>query len=1096
MKLCLRVLLLVSWPLMLFGQNAQITGRITDPSGAVVPGAEITVTNTETGEKRAIKSNMQGYYTALFLAPGAYQVQVQAEGFKPYVQTGVKLQVEQVARLDFRLELGNIAEKVEVSAEAPLIESETATVGQVINNKSIVEMPLNGRNAWHLVELAGATVFVGGIGDASEIPVASMAGGRAFSQALWVDGGSVQKSGMARSMAELGPMVDSVEEFKVITNNYSAEYGRSAGGVFTAVTKSGTNQFHGSAFEFLRNDALDARNFFSLDKAPLRYNQFGGTLGGPIRKDKTHFFVGFEETKQSSGQTVIMTVPTADKKRGIFTGLKDNNGNPLTIYNPFTTRPSPSNPSLRVRDPFPDNVIPASLFDPVAVKAISYYPEPNLPGNLAGANDFNINATPNRTQHHGTARIDHILTDRDRLFFRYINQHNFSPQISTFPEPAASGSGPQTRTIRNLAHTVMGSYIRTISPSLISDTKVSWLKQSRSVLHASIDQNWPEKLGFTGVGQRSFPVFRPQGYTLLGGPNAFREQRGPTFQIIEVLTYSRGTHNWKTGFEYRWNGQQDEFDTIPSGDMTFATQGTGLQGNARSGDGFASFLLGFATNASLRDQIPLRTQNFSLGWFLQDDWKVTPNFTLNLGIRYDVEPPPVSPDDTFSGFDMGRINPKAGVPGVVTFAGVDGFPRRIAEIDFNNVAPRFGFAWRPFGNDRSVVRGGYGVFFGNTNDIGYATGTNLGFSTEAAFVSPDQNQTPAFLVKNGMPPFDKPGPESRTPAFGVGGAVPFYQRQRATPYSQQFNLGVQQELKSMLLEVQYIGNLGRKLTAVDASINQVRPELVGGAGTIQSRRPFPQFTDVTMVAPNWGASSYHGLLVHAEKRYQSGLQFLFNYTFSKFIDNVDAIASGDFGGTPGSGYQDYYNRRLDKALSPNDITHNARFNVIWDLPFGIKRRWLNSGPAAHVIGGWQISAMGTLLTGAPFGVVTQSNTCECASTGGQRADILRDPALPSDQRSPARWFDTTAFAQPARFQFGTAARSVGRSPGMTNFDMGIMKNFSIGERCRVQFRSELFNALNHPNFGNPGASFGGPNFGAINSAADGRIIQFGLKMYF
>jgi hypothetical protein len=326
--------------------------------------------------------------------------------------------------------------------------------------------------------------------------------------------------------------------------------------------------------------------------------------------------------------------------------------------------------------------------------------------------------------------------------------------------------------------------------------------------------------------------------------------------------------------------------------------------------------------------------------------------------------------------------------------------------------------------------------------------------------------------------------------------VLFYQRSRATPYSQQFNLGVQQGFAGVLVELQYIGNLGRKLTAVDASINQVRPGLVGGPGSIQSRRPFPQFSDVSLVAPNWGASSYHGFVLHAEKRYQSGLQFLFNYTFSKFIDNVDHIAAGDFGGTPGAGYQDFYNRRLDKALSPNDIAHNARFNVIWDLPVGVKRRWLQSGPAAHILGGWQLSALGTLLSGAPYGVATQSNTCECSSTGPQRADILRDPTLPEDQRSPARWFDTSAFGQPARFMFGTAARSVGRSPGLANYDLGVMKNFAIGERYRIQFRAEMFNAFNHPNFGNPGTSLGGPNFGSITSAADGRVIQFGLKIYF
>jgi hypothetical protein len=1083
-------------PLVLLGQNSQITGRVSDPTGAVIPNAQVTLTNEGTGVKWNAVSNAVGYYTIPLLEPGSYRIRVEGSGFKPVVRSAVRLQVEQVARIDFTMELGQVSETVEITAEAPLVESETSSVGQVVNNKTIVEMPLNGRNAWHLVQLAAATVFVGGIGDASEIPVASMAGGRAFSQMLWIDGTTANKSGLARSMAELGPMVDSVQEFKVITNNYAAEYGRSVGGVFSAVTKSGTNAFHGTAFEFLRNDAVDARNFFSLSKPPLRYNQFGGTLGGPIRRNKTHFFVGEEVTKVTMGQSILQTVPTAIQKRGDFTGLVDATGAALQLYNPFTTRPNPAGGNTRVRDPFPDNIIPASLFDPVGVKAISYYPNPNVTGSRGGANSFNINIAPQRLQLHTSIRIDHTLTERDKVFFRYIDQYNDAPQSPNFPEPAASGAGGNTRSVNNTAQTASGSWIRTLTPSLISDFKFSWLKQKRDVLHASIGGNWPSKLGLKNVPEKAFPVFRPQGYTLLGGPNAFREQRGPTYQAIETLTYIRGNHNFKTGFEYRWNGQTDEFDTIPSGDMTFAQQGTGLQGNARTGNGLASMLLGFATQASLRDQLPLLSSAYYLGAYLQDDWKVTPNLTLNLGVRWDFETGPIAPDDTWNGFDMAAIHPIAKAPGVITFAGVDGVPRRLVNSDWNNVGPRFGFAWRPMGNAKTVVRGGWGLFFGNRNDIGYGSDAHQGFSLDLLYVSPDQNQTPAFLLKDGYPAYVIPGKESRNASFGLGTPVTYYERDRATPYAMQYNLGIQHEIRGILLEGQYIGNLGRKLTASNASINQIRPELLTGAGTSQSRRPYPQFSDVTMVAPNWGASSYHAFAMRVEKRYQNGLQFLFNYTFSKFLDNVDSIANGDFGGTPGVGYQDFYNRRLDKALSPNDITHNVTFSTVWDVPFGPGRRWLTHGVASQVIGGWQLSALGSLHSGSPYGVVTQTNTCECFSTGPQRANILRDPALPPDQRSPERWFDITAFSQPDRFHFGSAARSVGRTPGFANYDLGLMKNFQLHERFRLQFRGELFNAFNHTNLANPNTNFGSGGFGSINASSPARIVQFGLKLYF
>jgi hypothetical protein len=432
----------------------------------------------------------------------------------------------------------------------------------------------------------------------------------------------------------------------------------------------------------------------------------------------------------------------------------------------------------------------------------------------------------------------------------------------------------------------------------------------------------------------------------------------------------------------------------------------------------------------------------------------------------------------------------------VTFAGINNEPRTLYDNDFNNFGPRFGFAWRPFG-EGTVIRGGYGVFFGNRNDIGdAASGAALGFATEQLLVSPDAGQTAALLLRNGFPPYAKPGPEVLNDSFGVGTPVDFFERARATPYSQQMNFGVQRQVRSVLVEAQYLGNLGRKLTGNNISMNQVRPELVGRPGTIQSRRPFPQFTNVTINAPLWGMSSYHALLLRAEKRYSNGLQFLATYTFSKFIDNVDAIANGDFGGTPGTGYQDFYNRGLDKSLSPNDLTHNMSFNVIWDLPFGARQRWLQSGPASHIIGGWQFSVLGVIHSGPPYGVTTQVNTTEASSSGPQRANILRDPALPSDQRSVERWFDTNAFTDPERFRFGTAARAVGRAPGSANFDVGIMKNFYLRERYRIQFRGELFNAFNTPNFGPPGTSLGGSNFGAITTSAPGRTVQLGLKVYF
>jgi hypothetical protein len=1069
-----------------------VTGRVVDQTGAVTAAASIVLTNVSAGTKLVTQANAEGYYTFSRLDPGQYELAVQHPGFRNVVRKGIVLQVDQTARVDVTLEVGSVTDSIEVTGAAPLVESETSDVGQVVGNKSIVEMPLNGRNAWDLSMLAGGTVYINGAGDAGEIPVVSMAGSRTVSQSLMLDGGSVQKSGLARAQAELSPMVDAVEEFKVVTNNYAAEYGRTAGGVFTAVTKSGTNQVRGTLFHFLRNNAFDARNFFAIEQAPLRYNQFGGTVGGPIIRNKTHFFAALENTMTTRGQTVILTLPTPAFKNGDFSALVNARGQRLPIYDPFSSRPDPNNPSLTVRDAFPGNIIPPSRFDPVAVKALSYYPDPNVPGNAAGGNNFNTNVAPKRTQIHGTLRVDHVLTGKDRLFFRYVRQYNEAPEAPIYPEPAASGVGPATRSIENAATSSIISWVRTISPSLLNDFKFTTINQARHITQASLDQGWADKLGLTGIGNRSFPIFRPAGYAILGGANPYREQTNPGYQFIDSLSWYRGSHSFKFGFEYRHNRTTDEFDRMPGGDITFAQAGTGLQGNANSGNGLATMLLGFGTAASINDSPLFAFSSYYIGMYAQDDWKITPRFTLNLGLRYDIEPGRIADGNTQNGFDTTKIHPTAGVPGVVTFAGVNE-PVRVFNTDWNNFSPRFGFAWRPSGSENTVIRGGFGVFIGNPDDQGYNNSAVLGFTKQANFVSGD-NQSAALVLRNGFRAVDFPGAQDRTDAFGVGNAIDFYQRERANPYSLQYNFGVQQQVAGVLVAVQYMGNLGRKLTGGSMSINQVRPELMGKPGTVQSRRPFPQFSDVLLDSPNIGMSSYHGMLWRAEKRYRNGMQFLVNYTWSKFIDNIDALI--DFGGTPGAGYSNMYNRGADKAMSSNDIRHNASFSMIYELPWGPRRRWLTTGPASAILGGWQISTFGVLRTGPPWGATAQQNLCECNSAGPMRPNLLRDPNLPGDLRTPDRWFDIDAFTTPERLTFGNAARSLGAGPGNQTVNIALMKNFSIKERWRVQFRGEAFNAFNHTNLGLPNTTAGSANFGTINTAQDARVIQLGLKLYF
>ena len=1071
-----------------FAQNAQITGRVMDSSGAVVVGVDVTVVNTQTGARLPARSNNEGYYTVTGLEPGKFQIEIKHTGFKPVLRSGIVLQVDEVARLDFVLEPGTVREWVIVNAAAPLVESETSDIGQVINNRSIVEMPLNGRSTWDLSKLAGGMVYINAGGDAGEVPAVSIAGSRSYSQAYELDGGSVQKSGLARSQAELSPMVDAVEEFKIITNNYSAEYGRSAGGVFTAVTKSGTNQYHGDIFEFFRNEVMDARNFFALTRAPLRYNQYGGTLGGPVRKNKLFFFSALEKTNATHSSTVLLTVPTPAERGGDFSQLVNIQNRSIPIYNPF------SGSTAATRQPFPNNIIPVSLMDPVGLKLISYYPDPNVPGNIAGANNRNVEAAALRTQYHGTGKIDYVLGDKDRFFLRYVAQNNYTPQASVYPEPAASGLGPVTRNIANLAQTYMGSWIRVISPTLLNDLKWSGTDQNRSIRHASIGGNWPSKLGLTGVGEESFPRVAPAGFSALGAVQVLREQTNPYWHIQEGVTYFHGGHTMKAGFEFRRNVTTDLFDTEPSGLFTVPVVGTGLPGNAATGNGIASLLVGYVSQAALIKSYPFAFHNHSIGAYFQDDWKVTPRLTLNLGLRYDVENGRTADGNAQNSFDMTKINPVAGVPGVVTFAGVNGVPVTNFDTDKNNIAPRFGFAWRAFGNGDTVIRGGFGVFYSNPNDQGFNQDAVLGYSTNILLVGVNENQGAAIYLKNGVTGDNPPTAADRNDGFGVNGPVDFFQRDRAVPYSLQFNFGIEHTVKSVLLSAQYLGNISHKLTAEPLSMNQIPPSRLHDPGTEQSRRPFPQFTDVVLDWPNLGSSTYHAMLLKAEKRYRNGLQFLANYAFSKFMDNVDSIVN--FGGFPGTGYSDYYDRGADKSISSMDLHHLISFNTIYELPWGAHRHWLRNGLMSKVVGGWELSTLGVIHSGPVYGVQAQTNTCNCFSAGVLRPNLLRDPALPSSQRSVQRWFDTTAFAQPAPYMFGNAGRAVGRAPGAFNIDAGLSKNFRIAERYRVQFRGELFNIFNHANFGVPAEQMNASTFGTITTAADGRVIQLALKIYF
>lgn len=1091
--------LVLLFSLVLYAQSeaGRITGRVMDPGGAVIVTAEVRATEQDTGVSYTAATSATGVYVVPFLPPGRYRLEVAHAGFKKYERSNIVVATNAVVPLDVHLEIGGVTETVTVTAAAPLLQSTSSEVGQFIDPKSVADMPLNGRRALALVATNAATVWVGYGGEAK--PNFSLAGGRVQSQMFWLDGGNGQNMRLGVGQVDIDPPVEVIREFRVVQNTYAAEFGGSAGGLIISTTKSGTNQLHGSGFEYFRNDKLDARNFFAADKPALRYHLFGGTIGGPIRKNKTHYFAGYEGTRRSTGQVDILTVPTPLQRRGNFSETTNAAAALIRVFDPATNRVVSGR---NVRDQFAGNVIPASRLDAVGLKFMDFYPLPNRPpDNRAGANNFVGNYSERFHRDNVLAKIDHSFSDRNHFYFRFLFNRDPLTATSVLPNPIADTRNSSER--HQSVYLMADTY--TVTPSLITDARVSLSARTFHNASAGLGSNGIELLGLRGVPSGAFPHVTVAGMATLGAGTQERIQMPiRQQQYVNSWTWVHGDHVVKFGGEVRRSTNVDILRPSISGDFAFATQPTALEGTGNTGFGLASLLVGFPNSFTLRATDPLDRYSYYLAGYLQDDWKVHPHLTLNVGLRWETDTPLIDKNNRMNGFDTTAINPVSGTLGVVRFAGVDGWPSSPYQADWNNWGPRFGFAWRPRGSNTTVVRVGLGVFIAHPFDHGVPNVASLGFEKSLSLSTPDNGVTAPFLLKDGAPPAGATEPklDAGFGAVAVGKNattnVQFYERDRRQGYSQQFNLGIQHELPgSILLEIGYIGNLSRKLSLANLNINQIPPERIDAirpAGVFrQGFRPFPQFSNVTLLQANFGVTDYHAGVIKLEKRYSQGLALFASYTWSKNLSNLDSN-SGNLGDD--QQFSDYYHRRADKGPDALDIRHRFTWSSVYDLPLGRGRKWLNHGPLAQVIGGWSLGAISTIQSGAPFTVTTQTNTTNVFSAGAQRANVLRDANLPNSQKSLTRWFDTSAFEAPADFTFGNAGRGIVRADGRVNFDFSLVKNFSFSESRSVQLRGETFNALNHPDFAPPGHALNGPGFGVVSTATDGRIIQLGLRVVF
>lgn len=1063
--------------------SAGITGAVADQTGASVPNAMLRITNEESGAHVELQSGEEGRFHAASLLPGTYRIEVTKQGFDRLLRKGLVVTTGQTVAVELVLNVGANSEIVTVQESAgPLAETQSQSVGQLINRRMVAGLPMPNRAASSLVALAPGVVMIDPGQGAENYPVFSVAGGRGRNQHFSLDGGNATNAtGLTRPQQMTSLPMDAMQEFRVVSNNYSAEYGHSAGGVITLTTRSGTNGLHGSVFEYLRNSALDARNFFARERPPLRMNQYGFALGGPIRKDRTHFFVSWEGTQQISSVTPLQTVPSELQRVGDFSGVRNRAGNVIPIYDPATTAGA-------TRQQFPGNRIPLARIDPVALAALGYWPSANRAATATGANNFSGNNNSALSRNIAVAKLDHQIRANHHLTARYYLNDAGIENRGTFGAPEAD---PNANKNDIRVQSLLGSYTRIFRPTLVNDLKVTFFERKFIDERYGGDQNLAGAIGLKGVSTAAFPNFNIPGYVALSAPPGRNQTPIRDTQALESLSWFRGKHSVKFGFEFRRAGNSEVRDRGSSGIFNFVPQYTSLPGNSSTGDGLASFLLGGANSASIQISDRINTRAFYVAGYVQDDWRITNRLTVNLGLRWEAELPRREIDNKQNSFDLTRINPISGTPGVVTFSGLDGTPRNAFRTDWNNLGPRIGFAYRlPFKRE-TVIRSGFGLFFGSTvsNTIGDVAST--GFSTSASLVVPQAEYLTALDLRNGFPAVQRPPLNDAFGAVALGQrpnlSVGFFKQDQAAPKSIQYNFNLQREVAAeTIVELGYMANVSHHITANDLTLNQVRPERMGG-GDAQSRRPFPQFSNVSWLNPSIGNSTYHSGYVRLERRFQKGFSVLAHYTFSKFLDDVAGV---DEYGDPGT-YMDAYNRRLDKSLSGSDVPHRVVITALSQAP-----RFKNHRVAGIVAANWQIGILTTLQSGATFSPVTAANTTNAFSAGALRPNLLRDPSLPDGQRTLARWFDTSAFSAPAAFTFGNSPRSVLRGDRVQTVDATLSREFHLTERYRFDLRGEFYNLLNHANFDLPGHILGASNFGAVLSARPSRAIQLGARVSF
>jgi hypothetical protein len=1104
--------------------TGSIVGTVTDSSGQVVPGAQVTIREVNRNTTTTLVTDASGVYTAPFLVPGAYEVQVELQGFKTWTRPGIVLQVTDRVRVDVALEVGGIKEATTVIASAPVVRTDSSEVGTVIEEMAIKELPLNGRNFAALVYLApGITPGQAGenLSGASTFNPRGASnfnalGSQANSNAWLIDG--IDNNEFTFNTLIVMPSVEQVREFKVLTGVFSAEFGRGAG-VVSVSTKSGANQLHGTVFEYLRNDAFDARNFFvrktvQLDGTllkdpvpPLDRHQFGGALGGALvipglydGHSRTFFFADYAGIRERRGVTTVNTVPTEATRIGDFSNYRDRSGNLIPIYDPLTTRLDAQ--GRIVRDPFPNNIIPANRIHPVGRNIASIYPLPNT-----GSGNFdNYISTPDReiTDNAFSGRVDHRLSDNDSFFVRF-NYGKFrldAPQgqanccLPTPPEAASRFDlGPFVAGIQNTRLTTHGlafNYSRSIRPQLVNELRVGYAKTEPFTTQSDYGHNSAESLGIRGINISQITTGLPNigvtNFTGLSGGPAFLPVNPAQFhyQVEDVLVWLKGRHQLKFGYRL--------VDRTPSPMIHDNTRSAINFGNSfvnnpqtnSGGTGLAAVLLGYFNNASrgfLLEEPKFKVVEHSL--FVQDDFKVNNRFTINAGLRYEIFHPPSEENNRLANFDYQTFR--------IVYAGEDGVSRAAnKQTKYLNFAPRLGLTYSLTNDARTVLRTGFGItYFPSPYAAGNLHHLNVPFVISQN-VSHETNPLDFSRVRTIADPFPAIVPvKPRTTAelLAANPRVAGHSFENETAYAEQWHLGIERQLlSSLLLELEYVGS-AQKHMVLCYNPNEVQP----GPGTEASRRllqPIASLTNMLQCDPR-NRSTYHAGTFRLQKRFANGVQFLVSHTYGKSLDYGGSAASG--GGAVGGG-QTITNIDAWHGPSGFDVRHRTSISYVYELPFGSGRKWMSGagGVLDGLVGGWQLSGITTLTTGRPFSVTLQTGVNNGAPSWPNRigSGTLENPTVDL-------WFNPADFVAPPPNTYGDAGRGILYGPGHTNFDTSLSKRFTVVGRANAELRWDVFNLFNHPGFGFPNTAIGNPTAGRITTTiVDNRSMQFALKVNF